>query len=482
MKISKTIKRLRNEKGITQEELANMLFISRQSVSSWENDRTQPDIEMLDKLTAVFDVSIEELIYGKKRNTALETEKTNYNNTLLIVFSILGTLLAGTGIVFIFVHFWQKLPLFSKAILSFIPILAGQAAGVYVLLRKKDNIPWCEGAGMLWTAGIAATLIMAYNIFNLVIDWYTLLIIMSALIFPVILLLNAVSPVAVFYGCTITWFFEEGHRNPVSGVILSAALLAMGTYYTTRLVKAEKKSLRSIAAQWLSVIACFTITASIGGNISGDINTLITGTGASGLILLMLSLKDEDLIMPYRIPGLILTSIMLVAQGAAFFGFTRLKTENIVFTALMYIGVLIAFIFTKSKMQNKLFSAYLAVSCLSLFVFSLGLFLFPDNSHNTAELIFISILKAFALASNIILMIWGAKSRKLAPINTGFISVAALTILIVSNSGLSLIGNGILLLVFGALLLIINFRISRQNQKITMANNETEVSSDEKEN
>ena len=186
--------------------------------------------------------------------------------------------------------------------------------------------------------------------------------------------------------------------------------------------------------------------------------------------------------MPYRIPGLILTSIMLVAQGAVFFGFTRLKTENIVFTALMYIGVLIAFFFTKSKMQNKLFSAYLAVSCLSLFVFSLGLFLFPDNSHNTAELIFISILKAFALASNIILMIWGAKSRKLAPINTGFISVAALTILIVSNSGLSLIGNGILLLVFGALLLIINFRISRQNQKITVANNETEVSSDEKEN
>lgn len=480
MKISKTIKRLRNEKGITQEELANMLFISRQSVSSWENDRTQPDIEMLDKLTAVFDVSIEELIYGKKRNTALETEKTNYNNTLLIVFSILGTLLAGTGIVFIFVYFWQKLPLFSKAILSFIPLLAGQAAGVYVLLRKKDNIPWCEGAGMLWTAGIAATLIMIYNIFELIIDWYVLLILLSILILPAILLLNAVSPIAVFYGCIIAWFFTGGYHNPLFTIILSAVLLATGTYYTSHLIKAEKKSLRSIAAQWLSIIACFTFTASAGTEISGNIITLITGTGASGLILLMLSLKDEELIMPYRIPGLLLTSIMLFANGGAFFGSTEKDAENIIFTALMYLGVIITFIFTKNKMKDKLFSSYIAVSCLSFLIFSFGLFLFPDRSTDSAEFIFISILKIIALASNIILMIWGGKSKRLIPINTGFISVAALTILIVSQSGLSLIGNGILLLIFGALLLAVNFRISRQNQKITAVNNETEVSSDDK--
>ena len=72
MKISKNLKRLRSEKGITQEQLAEMLFISRQSVSSWENDRTQPDIEMLEKLAEVFDISIEELIYGAKQRTVID--------------------------------------------------------------------------------------------------------------------------------------------------------------------------------------------------------------------------------------------------------------------------------------------------------------------------------------------------------------------------------------------------------------------------
>ena len=89
MKISKTLKRLRSEKGITQEQLAEKLFISRQSVSSWENDRTQPDLEMLGRLSEIFEVSVEELVYGQKRNVTLETEKPDHNNTLIIVFSIL---------------------------------------------------------------------------------------------------------------------------------------------------------------------------------------------------------------------------------------------------------------------------------------------------------------------------------------------------------------------------------------------------------
>ena len=67
------------------------------------NDRTQPDVEMLGRLAEVFEVSFEELIYGKKRNTTLELEKANYNNTATIIFSILGSLLVGAGLVLIFV-------------------------------------------------------------------------------------------------------------------------------------------------------------------------------------------------------------------------------------------------------------------------------------------------------------------------------------------------------------------------------------------
>ena len=65
--VSNSIKKLREEKGMTQEELAEKLCVTRQAVSNWETGRTQPDIETLTKLAEVFDVSVERIIYGSER-------------------------------------------------------------------------------------------------------------------------------------------------------------------------------------------------------------------------------------------------------------------------------------------------------------------------------------------------------------------------------------------------------------------------------
>ena len=103
-KISKNIKRLRNSQNISQEALAERLYISRQAVSSWENDRTQPDIEMIGKLAEVFNVSVEELIYGEKRKIEIENEEPKQNNRLLIIiFSILGSAFVAIGLIFFIV-------------------------------------------------------------------------------------------------------------------------------------------------------------------------------------------------------------------------------------------------------------------------------------------------------------------------------------------------------------------------------------------
>ena len=64
--VSTTIKVLRIEKGINQEQLAEQLHVTRQAVSSWETGKTQPDIETLKQIAEYFDVSVERLIYGKE--------------------------------------------------------------------------------------------------------------------------------------------------------------------------------------------------------------------------------------------------------------------------------------------------------------------------------------------------------------------------------------------------------------------------------
>ena len=481
-KISKTIKRLRNEKGITQEELAEMLYVSRQSVSSWENDRTQPDIDMLEKLSELFAVSIEELIYGKKRNTTLETEKPSYNGTLMIVFSILGALLIGVGLVLVFITFWKEMPLFSKGILSFIPLLAGQASGVFTLIKKRDRVPWCEGAGVLWTAGIAATLTMIYNIFDLRIYWYTVLVFICLSVLPVMGLLRCVSPLSVYYGCAITWIVSLLERNKsVFALAVAIALIVVGCAYSSFMLKRENKSHRSIFAHWLSMLAVLIFPTFIGIGIEDDLMLPFMSVGATGICLLVLSLKDGDMAMPYKIPGLVLTSLMLFLYGTFYIYIDDVQADkySVIFTAACFLAIPAAIAYVRPKKLDKTLAAYLAFAAAALVVYTVCIFTMPEKYDAQREKTFLMILKILALTANILLIISGGREKKLLPINLGFISVAGLTVLVVAQSGLSMIGNGILLLVFGGVLLAINFRLSRVGQKTPVSEISEEVQRDE---
>lgn len=62
--IGKNIRDIREQKKWTQEDLANQLFVSRQTVSNYETGRTKPDIEMLIKIASVLHTDIHDLIYG----------------------------------------------------------------------------------------------------------------------------------------------------------------------------------------------------------------------------------------------------------------------------------------------------------------------------------------------------------------------------------------------------------------------------------
>ena len=61
MKIGQNIYLSRKRKGISQEELANLLEVSRQSISLWETDQTVPTLDKLQSICKILDVSLDEL-------------------------------------------------------------------------------------------------------------------------------------------------------------------------------------------------------------------------------------------------------------------------------------------------------------------------------------------------------------------------------------------------------------------------------------
>ena len=62
--ISKNIKQIRIKNKMTQEELAEALFVTRQTISNYETGKSNPDIETILKIAEVFKVDANTVIYG----------------------------------------------------------------------------------------------------------------------------------------------------------------------------------------------------------------------------------------------------------------------------------------------------------------------------------------------------------------------------------------------------------------------------------
>ena len=98
-KIGKFLKHLRNERGLTQERLAEHFYVSSRTVSRWETGSNMPDVEMLIKLADFYDVEICEIIDGERKSENMDNKNkdtlkkvTEYSNMLLIKKIVKGAI------------------------------------------------------------------------------------------------------------------------------------------------------------------------------------------------------------------------------------------------------------------------------------------------------------------------------------------------------------------------------------------------------
>ena len=76
MELGQRLKDYRNLHKMSQEELADRVYVSRQTISSWENDKSYPDIHSLVLLSEIFNVSLDDLVKG---DIEIMKEKINQN-------------------------------------------------------------------------------------------------------------------------------------------------------------------------------------------------------------------------------------------------------------------------------------------------------------------------------------------------------------------------------------------------------------------
>ena len=107
MTIAEMIKKTRQDNNMTQEEYANKFGVTRQTVSSWENERSYPDVHNLIMLCDIYSVSLDDLMKGDIETMKKEVANTTLNKSpqdaIQLIQSglvmIIGLLIAVTGLI-----------------------------------------------------------------------------------------------------------------------------------------------------------------------------------------------------------------------------------------------------------------------------------------------------------------------------------------------------------------------------------------------
>lgn len=138
--ISKNLKKLRLRQNWTQQQMADVLFVTRQAVSNWETGKTMPDLLMLENIAEKLDVSVEEILYGQKAEKEIIKKDMNKVKKLLltaVTFYIVAVpLMVGT-----FMYDWN-VDIFligSYIYMGLARPLLSFAVGIFVLQTQKRN-------------------------------------------------------------------------------------------------------------------------------------------------------------------------------------------------------------------------------------------------------------------------------------------------------------------------------------------------------
>lgn len=149
MELGKQIKKYRQEAQLSQEELANRVYVSRQTISNWENDKSYPDVNSLVLLGEIFQISLDKLIKGDidtMKEVIKQEEIKKFNHYGTIYTALLVTAVVSAAPLFYFGNKWT-------VILWCVIAVTAMYFATKVERIKKDNdvqtykeiVAFCEG-------------------------------------------------------------------------------------------------------------------------------------------------------------------------------------------------------------------------------------------------------------------------------------------------------------------------------------------------
>lgn len=148
MEVSTQIRKYRQRDGYSQEDLAHKLYVSRQTISNWENSHSYPDIQTLLMMSVLFDVSLDNLVRGDmdmmKNEVLKQKNAMNFWSWTMVISYFASAVLMGA--VLNFMNLWGLvIPICIYAIACLGAIKVEAIKKTYALETYEKIVAFSEG-------------------------------------------------------------------------------------------------------------------------------------------------------------------------------------------------------------------------------------------------------------------------------------------------------------------------------------------------
>ncbi|MCC6753959.1 MAG: DUF2157 domain-containing protein [Saprospiraceae bacterium] len=389
-------------------------------------------------------------------------------NRVILLFSIIGSLLMGLGVLFILAHNWDQFSRPTKSILAFVPLLLCQVLCAYTLLRKSGHSAWRESASSLLVFAVGGCMSLIAQIFHLSGSFSDFLLTWCLLSLPLVYIMrSSVTSLLVLAGASLyalqSLEAPENRGNWMGYLLLLAGL---APHYWGLLRSNTDQPLVS-QHHWGVAISLILFLVSLGHHHDAFLSPAFFSLFACYSLLgdLQPFKKHSYFARAYPVLGYAGTAFLLFELS--FEGFwDKLPEKNLwqsdallspesiaAFVALALAGWLLYKRLLVDPPRKLHPLKYLFVPFI--WCFFLGTFF---NISSTAVSILMIGLGIYEIAS-------GLRNNKLAGVNGGLVLLAFAIGARLLDYDLSFIAKGVLFVLLGIGFFIVNYRILKNSQR-----------------
>jgi hypothetical protein len=384
-------------------------------------------------------------------------------NWIGLVFSVLGALLVGAGIILLLAYNWTDMPRPVRAVLAFVPLLAGQIGAGRVIWLSRDGPASREGWGLFLALSVGACIALISQTYHLGGEFDTFLLVWMILCLPLALLLRAVLP-AILCIAGFTWWAVLWQDDGGSGLwlwVLLAAVLAS----SMEILLKEREGQRSTL-----LIFAFSIAILVATGLSLAANTKAGIWGLTYMSLFSLMYVGGGLVQD-RLPGARNSLRLIGALGVL--GLSVALTFSPVWKELGWGDFHVASLKGVGWLSARGLPFIYALAALVVWARAFG-----GNRRDlcwlgAAPLVLVAgfslrsvpasaLFNLYLFTAGVAGVVIGVRERRLGRVNIGMLVLLLIITLRFFDSDIGFVAKGVVFILLGAAFLVANIMLSRR--------------------